>query len=412
MKIQELLLYKIGGTVMSTLVINKILYAEISIIGIVFTAILLKKSIPKQGIKAASRQLKVFIAMLFSLIIIFVLDGITWYIDGMSFKGIKEIYSICLLFYFSINPMLGFLWNIYVNVKIHTNINRLKKYIKLYMVPFAVNAVLCVSSPFTGWIFKIDENGTYTRGVLYPVNVAVSFVYYILSVLTLINHMKKNERYRTNKEFVYLAFFPVAPLVGSVLQNLIYGISVVYICVLISFLIIFINVQNEQIYTDSGTGLRNKSFLSVFFNDRLMSLKRNNVIGVVLLDLDYFKTLNDTYGHTAGDEALKDVAHILNKVFDTNADCLCRFGGDEFVVLMVRSSEEDIKRDIERLKLEMRSFNERGERQYKLYFSVGYGMGRGDESIESITLDGLLKTADANMYADKKINHESGSCNI
>ena len=186
----------------------------------------------------------------------------------------------------------------------------------------------------------------------------------------------------------------------------------VYICVLISFLVIFINVQNEQIYTDAGTGLRNKSYLSIFFNDKLMSLKRNNVIGAILLDLDYFKTLNDTYGHTAGDEALRDVAYILNQVFDTNADCLSRFGGDEFVVLIVRNSEEDIKKEIARLKLAMEEFNKIGKREYRIYFSVGYGMGRGDENMEKVTLDSLLKTADINMYADKKINHEANSCNI
>lgn len=397
---------------MSILFINKLLYAEISIIGIAFTSILMTKSIPKEGIRAISRQQKVFIALLLSLIVIFILDGVTWFIDGMSFKGIKELYSICLIFYFALNPILGFLWNIYVNTKIHTNIIQIKKRMRLYMIPFIINAILCITSPLTGWIFKIDETGIYSRGVLYYLNVAVSFIYYILSVITLLIHMRRNERHRTNKELVYLAFFPVAPLVGAVLQHLLYGVSVVYICVLISFLIIFINVQNEQIYTDAGTGLRNKSYLGVFFNDKLMSLKRNNVIGAILLDLDYFKTLNDTYGHTAGDEALRDVAYILNQVFDTNADCLSRFGGDEFVVLIVRNSEEDIRKEISRLKLAMEEFNKSGKREYSLYCSVGYGMGRGDENIENVTLDSLLKTADINMYEDKKINHGTNGCNL
>lgn len=397
---------------MSVLLINKLLYVEISIIGVVFTAILMAKSIPADGIKSVSRQQKVFIAMLGNLIAIFILDGITWFIDGMSFKGIRELYGVCLVFYFALNPVLGFLWNIYVNTKIHTNINKIKKDIRLYMLPFVINGILCITSPFTGWIFKIDESGIYSRGILYYFNVAVSFIYYIISVVTLLIHMRSLKHHRMNKELTYLAFFPVAPLVGAVLQHLLYGISVVYICVLISFLVIFINVQNEQIYTDAGTGLRNKSYLSIFFNDKLMSLKRNNVIGAILLDLDYFKTLNDTYGHTAGDEALRDVAYILNQVFDTNADCLSRFGGDEFVVLIVRNSEEDIKKEIARLKLAMEEFNKIGKREYRIYFSVGYGMGRGDENMEKVTLDSLLKTADINMYADKKINHEANSCNI
>lgn len=396
---------------MSYFILNKLLYAEISIIGIVFTAILMKKSIPGEGMKGISRQQKVFIAMLGSLIVVFILDGFTWCIDGMSFKGMREIYSICLVIYFILNPMLGYLWNMYVNTKINTNIRHIKKCMIFCTIPFIVNVVLCIASPFTEWIFRIDDNGTYSRGILYSFNVAMSFIYYFISVVTLLNHMRKNKRHRTNKELIYLTLFPTAPLIGSVLQNLIYGISVVYICVLISFLVIFINVQNEQIYTDAGTGLRNKNYLNIFLNDKLMSLKRNHVIGAILIDLDYFKTLNDTYGHTAGDEALKDVAYILNQVFDTNVDCLSRFGGDEFVVLMVRDCEEDIKKEIGRLRIAMEEFNKSKKRQYKLYFSVGYGICQGDENIENVTLDRLLKTADTNMYADKKLNHEN-SCKV
>lgn len=394
---------------MSYFLLNKLLYAEISIIGIVFTAILFKKSIPNEGMKSISRQQKVFISMLGSLIGVFILDGFTWCIDGLSFRGMKEIYSLSLVLYFIINPMIGFLWNMYVNTKVNTNIKHMKKCMRLCSIPFVINVVLCIISPVTGWIFSIDENGIYSRGDLYFFNVAMSFIYYFISVMTLINHMRKNERLRTSKELIYLTLFPVAPLVGSIIQNLLYGISVVYICVLFSFFIIFINVQNEQIYTDAGTGLRNKSYLGIFLNDKLINLKRNNVIGAILLDLDYFKMLNDTYGHTAGDEALKDVADVLNQVFDTNVDCLSRFGGDEFVVLMVRNSEGDIIKEISRLKIAMEQFNKSGKRKYRICFSVGYGIGRGD-SVEGITLDNLLKTADINMYADKKLNHEINSC--
>lgn len=392
---------------MSYFILNKLLYSEISIIGIIFTGILLKKSIPKEGYRFISRQQKVFVAMLINLIAIFCLDGITWCLDGLSFYGIKTLYSICLAVYFMINPLIGFLWNLYVTTKIYTNIRVMKKYMRICTVPFVINVILCATSPFTHWIYSINENGIYSRGMLYPVNIILSYIYYVTSVLILIRYMSKDERMRTNRELKYLMLFPVAPLVGSILQNLFYGISVVYISVLISFLIIFINVQNAQIYTDAGTGLKNKSYLSVYLNEKLMSLKRNHLIGVVLIDLDYFKNLNDTYGHTAGDEALKDVAHILNQTFDTNVDCLSRFGGDEFVVILIRNSEEEIQQEIKRLKENVNKFNLEKSREYKLHFSVGYGIGRGNENIEEITLDRLLKTADVKMYEDKKANHEN-----
>lgn len=94
-------------------------------------------------------------------------------------------------------------------------------------------------------------------------------------------------------------------------------------------------------HTDSITGLPNRHA----FNERLSEAMRNadqgGELGLLLLDLDNFKTVNDTLGHQCGDDLLKLVANRLNAV-SRSSDIVCRIGGDEFVVIMVRRSSNPL----------------------------------------------------------------------
>lgn len=390
---------------MTDYVLNKVLYGEISLIGIIFTAIIMKKSISIGGFKATSRSQRVFVYLLGTMILMFFWDGFTWIIDGITFSGSRVIYTVCMTLYFMMNPMIGFLWNMYVHTKLYSDINHIRRSMMIYTFPFVINVVLCIISLFNGCIFSVDENGVYSRGELHPINMAMSFMYYMISLLVILIEMYRNEKIRNNRDFKYLLLFPLSPLIGTVVQTVFYGVSVVYISVLVSFLVIFINVQNEQIYSDSATGLRNKKYLNTYMTEKISNLRKNTVLGVVLIDLDYFKVLNDTYGHTVGDRALRDMSDILRYSFDTNADCISRFGGDEFVVSLVRENEEKILEEISRLKENIRGFNESGRREYKLSFSVGHAVydRNGAKSV-----DELLKCADTEMYADKSKNHSEG----
>lgn len=106
---------------------------------------------------------------------------------------------------------------------------------------------------------------------------------------------------------------------------------------------------------DELTGLSNRYHCESSMIDYLIHEGHNQLSALLLLDLDNFKTLNDTLGHRMGDQALKDVANILNNFF-RSTDIISRYGGDEFVVLMKNIRDVGVvdillPRLLERLKL-------------------------------------------------------------
>ena len=87
--------------------------------------------------------------------------------------------------------------------------------------------------------------------------------------------------------------------------------------------------------TDVLTGLYNRRFFDVELDKEWKRSGRNeSTISVVLMDIDHFKSINDTYGHQVGDEYLKKMSEILSSVFKRDSDIVARYGGEEFIVLL------------------------------------------------------------------------------
>ena len=98
-------------------------------------------------------------------------------------------------------------------------------------------------------------------------------------------------------------------------------------------------------YTDSLTGLHNRRYFNMIYDRELKRAKRNNsYITFMMLDIDFFKQYNDTYGHIEGDFALKSVAKVLKDTLRRPADFVFRLGGEEFGVLLIQTDESNSAR--------------------------------------------------------------------
>jgi len=115
------------------------------------------------------------------------------------------------------------------------------------------------------------------------------------------------------------------------------------------------NELREQAIRDPLTGLFNRRFMEESMNNELARARRGNSnLGVIMLDMDKFKQLNDTHGHEAGDVMLRSVARVLLE--NTRAgDVACRFGGDEFVILMPGAALDATTRKARELRLQLKS---------------------------------------------------------
>jgi len=149
---------------------------------------------------------------------------------------------------------------------------------------------------------------------------------------------------------------------------------------------------------DDLTGLYNRRGFADL-GEQYLKLARRSGRGVtmVYLDLDRFKTINDSLGHHVGDRALIKVADILRATF-RRSDIIARLGGDEFGVLALEAADESSELLVERLRERVVDFNESSPEPYQL--SVSIGMAHHDDD-PRVRLDDLVAEADSEMYREK-----------
>ncbi len=151
-------------------------------------------------------------------------------------------------------------------------------------------------------------------------------------------------------------------------------------------------------YYDSLTGLANRSLFYSMAEKFLEDSKRNSKkMGLMFIDVDKFKSINDTYGHKVGDEVLKEVARILEKSV-RKYDIVARHGGDEFLILLPDIKEYDNYEDIAS---RIASANKEVEIDYSIRIKLSLSMGISFYPRDGSNIDQLMSNADKAMYFSK-----------
>lgn len=151
--------------------------------------------------------------------------------------------------------------------------------------------------------------------------------------------------------------------------------------------------------TDPLTGLPNARYLALRFEEEAARARRTDrAFQVVMLDLDEFKKVNDTYGHKVGDRMLREVAHILEGQL-REYDFLARYGGDEFVALVQEVVGAQVEELCARIEGAVSKFSLAVGRNR--FARVGISVGTATFGIEGDTLDQLVIAADDAMYRMK-----------
>lgn len=156
----------------------------------------------------------------------------------------------------------------------------------------------------------------------------------------------------------------------------------------------------ESAFRDGLTGLYNRKFLDEHLKKLIPQIKREKKnIGVLMLDMDYFKSVNDEYGHDVGDMVLKELSIILSENV-RESDLVVRYGGEEFTILLVNaSSEEDILKIAE--KLRSRVYENEIEIYAGMKIKKTISIGVSVFPTDSSNIDIVLKNADIALYEAK-----------
>lgn len=146
---------------------------------------------------------------------------------------------------------------------------------------------------------------------------------------------------------------------------------------------------------DSLTGLANRKYFLHSLKNEIIRCKQNNSqLAIMFLDIDFFKKINDSYGHDAGDNLLKAVANTLRQA-TRETDTVARFGGDEFVILLRNVDREDV---IAGIALKILHLIAKVYKIYKHEFFITTSIGISVYPRDGKNADKLLKKADQAMY--------------
>jgi diguanylate cyclase (GGDEF)-like protein len=336
---------------------------------------------------------KLFVVLICSNVIILVLDSILWMLNGQPGQGARILNILLTSVYFIANPLPCLLWSVYVNYQIFHSAEQARAKMLFLLIPVGLNTLLSLVSCFSGIYFYFDDFNVYHRGKLFLLMAAICYLYLFSSVIYVIMRRKQVQK----RYYIPLISFAILPIIGGILQTTFYGISLVWICMAVSILIIFINVQNNRLSTDYLTGLCNRRQLDNYLND-LVESNSHGLLAGIMIDLDSFKKINDSYGHTVGDQALENAAKILKKSFRKN-DMIARYGGDEFIVVFETDQKTDLAKAVHRIKENVRLFNSRENSPYQIEFSIGYDIFNFKSNR---TIQQFLNHIDELMYLDKK----------
>lgn len=232
----------------------------------------------------------------------------------------------------------------------------------------------------------------------------VEWGYILTSIVINVRTILKEKRTYKKSEYKGYLIFSIPMALTAITQMIFYGTTTTQIGYMLGLLMVFINLQHFQVQRDDLTGLNNMNAF-LHYRDSMVNRAKSLNLTMFMIDADNFKSINDTFGHMKGDQALKDISSVLKRSVSSITNertMLFRYAGDEFIIIGNEMSEDDIKSLLkvidERIEIKNNDNELIGEK-YKLGLSVGYAQSFCS-SLEDF--DNLLNKADEAMYKVKK----------
>ncbi len=265
-----------------------------------------------------------------------------------------------------------------------------KRMLKVILVVDLIFLGILVINFFEPIVFFIDASNRYRRLPLFFLYTATGMVYIAAAIVIYLISRYKGGSFKS---------FPVVELVapmfiGLIVQGYFYGISLIWPASAVGLTLMVLTIQNRNLLLDPLTGLYNRKYLERFEQPGLRFC-------LMMLDLNDFKTINDTYGHSEGDAAIVQAADLILSAVG-NLGTAVRFAGDEFIILLNTRDSSEAEVCIRRVQRTFAEYNRKSSKPYKITYSLGWGIFDSSQS----TMDEILKTIDERMYDDKHNYYE------
>ena len=366
--------------------ISNIEYSDLLIFSILINVVMLVFLYKNQSRQSYSTKL--FQWFILSIILVAIFEILSWIAAVPGNKALIPVQYLTNVLFFSCNLLPVAFGLRYLDYIIFVSKEKNKKRFFLYLTPAYLNIVFVICNIFfDGFLFRIDAANTYHRGIGSYIENGFAFLVAAIAVL----HFFRNKQMITGRMTQVILILTLIPVAGILLQILFYGLALSLPAYTLAIFITFLLMERNEMLKDPLTLLNSR----VQMENRLgYKLKSDEPFTAIMIDVDDFKNINDIYGHTVGDQVLKDISGMLLSGANFE-DFVCRFGGDEFFVILESVNEIG------------NSYIKRIDQRLSEYFSnkpysvsLSYGVLYVDHSTK-YTVKELLRITDRRMYKNK-----------
>lgn len=335
-----------------------------------------------------------FVYVIFDILMVFTLDhGGVYPVWFCNFITIVDEVSLMLV---------GYFWMRFGTARLKFTFTDQRWFYIAAIIPMAVVAMLSLSSPWTGILFHITEDGMYTRGPLFMIQGGIAIAYnFSIPILSVVKILQTKSAMVRARAFSLIKFV-VAPSLTGIVQIINPNTPIMCLGLTIGIYFVYVDVLNIQIYNDALTGLNNRRRAEIFLMDCIGSASEEHPFYLYGIDVDSFKGINDKYGHQEGDHALCMVAEALKQTADSHNGFAARMGGDEFLLATFNNRDQDpgsVRQDLDD---KLKEICQRNNVSYTLSLSTGYTTVTSSRS----RLAALLVEADKQLYNEKELHHQ------
>lgn len=357
--------------------------------GIVTTVVLI---IAVRDFDRSVRLNRLFCRLLFAIVLVLILETLSCVADkSLEIQSVPLSLALNTLTFLDA-PLIVILWVLFVLAWTYPD-RAFSAWVKgLFLLPLGIDVLLFLLNLKYGFIFSISPEDVYCRGSYFWLSYLIPYLYMLPSVALLLRKRKELHR----GEMAPFAWFLVICGIGSCLQGLLYGTLLMWSTMAFSTLFLFIFMQQNQMRYDMMTGAWTKETVQRYIHQHVRR-GRKVQIGVVFIDLDNFKSINDTYGHMEGDRALRTSVELIQRAL-RSTDIVARFGGDEFILLIDSATDAGLQIIIQKIERNFEEYNRSSDKDYALEYSFGFALFDPQKQ----NINELLERVDEMMYTDKQ----------
>lgn len=370
-------------------------YTEANIVCIVILAILLIND----RFHSTKQEKQIWFNKTIIMHIIYFISDICW--AGVLSGQLPRTRLLVGLFNFTnfiMLNLLAFEWFMYMAAAEKMPFRKSIRRRSMWRIPMTVSIAVMVIAYIAAPTFWISESGE-LNDWYYPLFIFTPVLYLAAAFVISMRNARKTESREDRKLYRLIGIYPLGVVAFGLVQT--FALNAPLFCFGCTIMMLFFYIENMQslVSVDSLTRLNNRGQINRYMERT--QYRENFRMAVMMIDIDRFKEINDTYGHAEGDRALVLVSEALKQVADRTGPSvfLGRYGGDEFT-MFVQCGEGDTVP--EQIVDEVRQILAEKQAQNKLPYDLQISAGCDSLKNKDDTLEACLVRADEKLYEDKK----------